>query len=148
MYVSVKQLASNLNVSTTRVRKLISEGRIKGAFKIGNVWAIPVIDGKPEATKGRRGPELSWKKHRPKAVSKIHVNQQVIRDNNNTGNRQPVITVKTYNSNTYGHEAIIYGCCRVVYEPDNELNCGAKVWIETYSKVDVICKDFFDKAAG
>ncbi len=62
MYVSVKQLASNLNISTTRVRKLISEGRIKGAFKVGNIWVIPTVEGKPEATKGSRGPESTWSK--------------------------------------------------------------------------------------
>lgn len=60
MYLSVTQLASNLNVSTTRVRKLISQGRIKGAFKVGNIWVIPTVEGKPQATKGSRGPELTF----------------------------------------------------------------------------------------
>jgi hypothetical protein len=46
--------------------------------------------------------------------------------------------------NSYGHEAVMNDPCRVVYEPDKGLpSCpGAKVWIETYSKVKVICKEF------
>jgi excisionase family DNA binding protein len=138
MYTSVTELAKNLGVSTTRIRKLIKEGRIKGAFKVGNVWVIPVVDGKPQATKGRRGPELTWSKCRPGAVSRIHVNQHEIRKNNEKGTREPVISVKNYEGNNYGHEVIIHGCCRVIYQPDNPLDCGAKVWIETYARVDHI----------
>jgi len=65
----------------------------------------------------------------------IHVNQHVIRSNNANGVCDPVLTVKTYKSNTYAHEAIINGPSRVVYSPDKPLSCGAKVWIETESEV-------------
>jgi hypothetical protein len=65
----------------------------------------------------------------------IHINQHVIRKNAKTGSRDPVITVKSYNSNEYGHEAIIRDkdgneIARVVYRPDCPLSCGARVWIE------------------
>jgi hypothetical protein len=80
MYFSVTQTAAILGVSAARVRKLVSTGRIQGAFKIANVWAIPLVDGKPVAKPGRRGPKLSWSKRRPQAVSKIHVNQNIILD--------------------------------------------------------------------
>jgi excisionase family DNA binding protein len=148
MYLSVKQLAENLGVSTSRINKLIADGRIRGAFKVGNVWVIPVIDGKPQATKGSRGPELTWKRCRPNPVSRLHVNQEKIRKNNETGAREEVISCKTYEDNRYGHEFIIYGSCKVVYQPDNPLDCGAKVWIETYSQVDVIKKDFSNQAVA
>jgi hypothetical protein len=62
--------------------------------------------------------------------------------NQKTGDRSPVITVKQSNRNVYGHEVVINGPCRVVYQPDQPLDCKAKVWIETFSKVEVICKDF------
>ena len=39
----------------------------------------------------------------------IHVNQHKIKKNSKTGERKPVLTCKTYNSNNYAHEAIIYG---------------------------------------
>jgi len=54
----------------------------------------------------------------------------------------PVITCKTYKSNTYANEAVIYGqdgkeAAKVVYSPEKPLSCGAKVWIETTNKVDI-----------
>jgi hypothetical protein len=67
----------------------------------------------------------------------IHVNQHVIKNNRKTGRQDPVLTVKTYKSNTYGSSVTIHGPSRVVYSPDKPLSCGAHVWIETESQVDV-----------
>lgn len=69
---------------------------------------------------------------------RIHVNQHNIRANGKDGGNRPVITVKTYKSNEYGHEVIIKGDSRVVYSPDKPLSCGAKVWIETEGEVEII----------
>jgi|TARA_R100000664_G_scaffold17733_1_gene26737 hypothetical protein len=63
--------------------------------------------------------------------AQIHINQHVIRRNGKTGEREPVITVKTYKSNEYASEVAINGPSRVIYSPDKPLSCGAKVWIET-----------------
>jgi|TARA_B110000967_G_C18702646_1_gene468649 hypothetical protein len=68
---------------------------------------------------------------------KIHINMHKIRSNKKHGTNEPVITVKTYKSNTYGHEVEILGNSKVVYSPDNPLSCGARVWIETDSEVMV-----------
>ena len=65
----------------------------------------------------------------------IHVNQPVIKSNAKTGANDPVLTVKTYKSNTYAHEVEILGPSRIFYSPDKPLSCGAKVWIETESEV-------------
>jgi hypothetical protein len=65
----------------------------------------------------------------------IHVNQHVIKSNNKTGRRDPVLTVKTYNSNEYAHEVVINGPSKVVYSPDKPLSCGAVCWVETTSEV-------------
>ena len=70
--------------------------------------------------------------------TRIHVNQHKIRANKKHGTNDPVITVKTSKSNTYGHEVIINGSSKVIYSPDKPLSCGAKVWIETESEVMVI----------
>ena len=68
----------------------------------------------------------------------IHINQHVIKRNAKTGERNPVITCKTYKSNEYGHDVIVLGPCKIKYSPDKPLSCGAKVWIETHSEVIVI----------
>ena len=72
-----------------------------------------------------------------KVKKRVHVNQHIIRRNQKTGERKPVLTVKTYKSNDYCHEAVINGPCKVIYSPDKPLSCGARVWIETES--EVIC---------
>jgi len=66
----------------------------------------------------------------------IHINQHVIRSNSKTGEREPVITVKTYKDNNYAHEVYVDGPCKIVYSPDKPLSCGAKVWIETQAEVN------------
>lgn len=76
-------------------------------------------------------------------LTRIHVNQHAIRRNRKTGEREPVITCKTYRSNDYAHEAVIRDdsgqeVARVVYRPDKPLSCGAQVWVETTCHVEVI----------
>ena len=73
----------------------------------------------------------------------IHVNQHKIRANIGLESPEPVLTVKTYKSNTYGFQAVIMSedgteAARVVYSPDKPLSCGARVWIETNNNVKVI----------
>jgi hypothetical protein len=72
----------------------------------------------------------------------IHVNQHNIRANSK-GSELPVITCKTYKKNNYANEVIIYDkngdvSARVIYSPDKPLSCGAKVWIETNNKIEII----------
>ena len=70
-------------------------------------------------------------------LKRIHVNQHNIRANGKDDENRPVVTVKTYKSNTYGHSVIIDGHSWVKYKPEKPLSCGAKVWIETDSTVHV-----------
>lgn len=65
----------------------------------------------------------------------IHVNQHAIRRNAKSGGNEPVLTVKTYKSNTYAHTVDIQGPSRLVYSQDKPLSCGARVWIETHANV-------------
>jgi hypothetical protein len=71
---------------------------------------------------------------------RIHINQHKIRANSKLPDdeREPVITVKTYEDNTYCYEVLVTGPCKVIYSPDKPLSCGAKVWIETES--EIICE--------
>jgi len=68
----------------------------------------------------------------------IHVNQHKIKANAKNGTNNPVLTVKTYKSNTYAHEVVIKGDSKIVYSADKPLSCGAKVWIETEAEVEVV----------
>jgi regulator of extracellular matrix RemA (YlzA/DUF370 family) len=68
----------------------------------------------------------------------IHVNQHVIKRNAKEGRDDPVLTVKTYKSNTYAHEVNIKGDSRIVYSADKPLSCGARVWIETEADVEIV----------
>ena len=68
-------------------------------------------------------------------LTRIHVNQHVIRRNKKTGERKPVLTVKQGRANFYAHEVRICGESRVIYRPDKPLSCGATVWIETTARV-------------
>ena len=68
----------------------------------------------------------------------IHVNQHVIKANRRDGKTDPVLTVKTYKSNTYASEVAINGPSQIVYSPHKPLSCGAHVWIETQAEVEII----------
>ena len=68
---------------------------------------------------------------------RIHVNMHKIRYNKKHGTNDPVITVKTSHSNRYAHHVDILGPSTVMYRPDKPLSCGARVWIETDSEVNL-----------
>jgi hypothetical protein len=75
----------------------------------------------------------------------IHINQHVMRRNIKEGTDEPVITVKDYKTNQYGHEAEILDAegnvvAKIVYRPHNPLSCGARCWIETYHDVNVLVR--------
>ena len=60
MIVGTTQAAQILNISTARLRILLVTGRVKGAYKTGNMWLMPLFDGKPIIEPGKRGPAPSW----------------------------------------------------------------------------------------
>jgi hypothetical protein len=60
-----------------------------------------------------------------------------IRYNKKHGTNDPVLTVKTSLSNRYAHNVEILGPSKVIYRPEKPLSCGARVWIETDSEVNL-----------
>lgn len=72
------------------------------------------------------------------AITRIHVNQHIIRANAKNNAKDPVFTVKCRNTNTYTNSVEIEGRCRLIYSPDKPLSCGAKVWIEVIDEQNVI----------
>jgi len=71
-------------------------------------------------------------------LTRIHVNQHVIKANRKTGANDPVLTVKTSKGNTYAHTVTIDGPSTVVYQPESPLSCGATVWVQTTSPVRIV----------
>lgn len=75
-------------------------------------------------------------------LTRIHVNQHIIKANRTRGENNPPLTVKTYKDNRKAYTATIIGndgmpVASVVYQPDNPLSCGATVWVETTNPVIV-----------
>ncbi len=140
MIVGTAEAAKILNISTARLRVLLIAGRVKGAYKTGKIWLMPLFDGKPIITRGKRGPAPRWRNPRTPAKTIVHVNSHIIKKNQTKEKqeRQPVITVKKGNTNIYGHQIEILGGCRVIYSPDNPICSGARVWIETLYDVKVM----------
>lgn len=71
-------------------------------------------------------------------LTRIHVNQHVIRANRKNGTNDPVLTIKRGGANEYAHSVAIEGPSIVVYSPDKPLSCGATTWVETLSPVKVV----------
>lgn len=133
MIVGTTTAARILNISTSRLRFLLSSNRVEGAYKTGKMWLIPLYNGKPIIYKGKRG----WHNPRKPAKTVIHVNTQKIKQNHKQGLKEPAITVKKGNVNQYAHEVEIPGGCRIVYRPDRPF-CGARVWIESLYDVKLL----------
>lgn len=68
-------------------------------------------------------------------ISRIHVNQHLIRSNYKNGRNDPVLTVKKAGENIKCNVVTGDGPFKVIYSPDKALECGAKVWIETKAKL-------------
>lgn len=139
--VSTTEAANILKISTARMRVLLATGRVKGAYKSGTLWLMPLYNGRPHIEKRKRGPKPRWSNPKLPAKTVIHVNSHEIKSNCRENTTKPVITVKKNKQNIYGHEVEIPGGCRVVYSPDKANSGGAKVWIETLYDVIVTCWD-------
>ncbi len=54
-YLSISQTAVKWNLSTRRIRRLCTEGRIDGACKVGTYWLIPEDAEKPKDERVKSG---------------------------------------------------------------------------------------------
>lgn len=54
-YLSISQTAVKWNLSTRRIRRLCTEGRIDGACKVGAYWLIPEDAKKPKDERVKTG---------------------------------------------------------------------------------------------
>ncbi len=82
-YVGTIKAAFLLKICPQRLRQLLAEGRVEGAFKEGRFWQIPLYNGVPQVIPGKRGPKGKWSKQRQKTLTRIHVNSIEIKNNIN-----------------------------------------------------------------
>ena len=131
MYVHTTEAASFLEISSRRLRQLLQQGRVKGAYKSGKFWLIPLYNGMPQIIKAKRGQAGTWKTGKLPKKTIVHINSNKIKQNvkKSREQREPVIAVKGSNK-SYVHQLEIPAPCRIIYDPDKPLDCGARVWIE------------------
>ena len=137
-----------LNISVSRVKVLLQQQRIKGAKKEGGVWKIPLFKGIPQVKECDRGLKGTWRRRRCNKTTRIHVNKPQINHNRKHKTLEPVITIRQGFRKTSCHIAEVKGSCRVVYQPDNPLSCGAVVWIEVLPDTIVIPQLFTPMPVG
>jgi len=68
----------------------------------------------------------------------IHINKNIIQQNAKQGESSPVCRVEVDGIVRYCMEVDIKGPSRMVYRPDAPRPCGAKLWIETDSDIEMI----------
>lgn len=69
----------------------------------------------------------------------IHVNKSIIQYNAKHQTNLPVCRVQVGRDTKYGKTVDILGPSKMVYDNENPLKCGAKLWIET--DADVVIED-------
>ena len=57
-FLSLKEMAKEWEISDRRINTVCLQGRIEGAFKVGNTWAIPVITKKPPDERIKSGKHI------------------------------------------------------------------------------------------
>ena len=55
VFLSTKQASDKWGISSRRIQILCAEGRIEGAIRIGNIWAIPDDAKKPKDGRVKSG---------------------------------------------------------------------------------------------
>lgn len=61
-YLTIKEMAEKWGVTRRRVQTLCSEGRIPGATRFGNEWAIPADTVRPTDGRVTTGEYRNWRK--------------------------------------------------------------------------------------
>ena len=61
-YKKIAEVAKEWGISERRINTLCLEGRIKGAEKFGNVWAIPDDAARPTDKRITTGEYKNWRK--------------------------------------------------------------------------------------
>ena len=139
-YIGTQKASFLLNISAVRLRQLLQQGRVVGAYKSGRRWLIPLKKGLPQITKGKRGPVGTWSRRRRQVNTRIHVNRQVLASNKKNGTKEPPISVRIGSKTHLCHEADLPGNAKIIYRPHKPLPCGAVLWLEVPPDVVIAMK--------
>lgn len=60
-YLSSKEAAQKWGVSVQRVQLVLKQGRVPGAIRIGNTWAVPADAKKPKDSRIKSGKYIKKK---------------------------------------------------------------------------------------
>lgn len=149
--IGTSEAAYLLGISCQRVRKLLSQGRIKGAYKKDRFWQIPLYGKLPRVIPKKRGPQGLWYIKPRQVTTKIHINKPQMTKNKELppAQRKPVIKVIQGKREEYGFQVEVAGPSRIVYQPDAPLSgCQSVVlWIDTWSPVKFIDTKFEPNSA-
>lgn len=63
-YLTIKEIADKWELTTRRVQKMCSDGKIDGAVKFGRDWAIPKDAEKPADGRITTGEYKNWRKNK------------------------------------------------------------------------------------
>jgi hypothetical protein len=131
-----------LNISDRRVRYLLADNRVEGAFKVGRIWIIPLVNGMPIVKTFNKGPVPTWKQLKKKALSRIHINKHLFGKQDSNGQYVPVVIVKKPGGKPiYCHRVEIHGYLSVIYDYENPFE-NARVWIETDSEPKIVGESY------
>lgn len=61
-YLTIKEIAEKWELTTRRVQKMCSDGKIQGASKFGRDWAIPKDAERPADGRITTGEYKNWRK--------------------------------------------------------------------------------------
>lgn len=61
-YLKISEVALKWGIKPRRINTLCLEGRIEGAIKFGNTWAIPEDAEKPADVRITTGEYIGWRK--------------------------------------------------------------------------------------
>lgn len=67
-------------------------------------------------------------------ITRLHVNQHVIKANTKTGSDDPVFSIKHRGKTIKARSVTVTGEMHMKYN-SNPLSCGARVWLETTSPI-------------
>ena len=59
--ISATEFAEKYEIDGGRVRVLLRDGRIEGAFKIGHQWVIPADAPRPKDMRVKSGKYIGWR---------------------------------------------------------------------------------------
>lgn len=142
--VGTSEAAYMLNISAARIRKLLSQGRIKAAYKVRRCWRIPLYNGMPQVIEAKRGPKGLWYCQPRSSTTKVYINKEQIGKNSKLPReqREPVIIVEQGKRKEYGYQVDIDGPCRLIYSPDRALHGERRtnpvLWLETSSRISFV----------